>query len=64
LGGPDSGGVDFPAIQKSLIEKKYPGWVTLDLDASMIPAGSNMEDVLKGNIKYLVDVLKVDPKTV
>ena len=47
LGGdvdrPDSGGVDFPAIQTFLIEKNYKGWVTLDLDASMIPKGSNME---------------------
>jgi inosose dehydratase len=64
LGGPDSGGVDFPAIQQFLIEKNYKGWVTLDLDASMVPAGMDMEQNLKGNIKYLVDVLHVDPKTV
>lgn len=64
LGGPDSGGVDFPAIQQFLIEKRYPGWITLDLDASMIPPGSNMEETIKGNVKYLVDVLHVDPKMV
>ena len=64
LGGEDSGGVDFPAIQKFLIEKNFSGWVTLDLDASMIPPGMDMEQNLKGNIKYLVDVLHVDPKTV
>jgi inosose dehydratase len=64
LGGPDSGGVDFPAIQAFLIEKNFKGWVTLDLDASMVPKGMNMEENLKGNIKYLVDVLHVDPKTV
>ncbi|HWX90976.1 MAG TPA: sugar phosphate isomerase/epimerase, partial [Rhizomicrobium sp.] len=64
LGGPDSAGVDFPAIQKFLIERNYKGWVTLDLDASMIPAGSNMEETIKGNLKYLVDVLHVDPQTV
>jgi sugar phosphate isomerase/epimerase len=64
LGGPDSGGVDFPSIQKFLIAQNYKGWVVLDLDASMIPAGSDMEEVLKGNIKYMVDVLHVDPKTV
>jgi inosose dehydratase len=64
LGGPDSGGVDFPTIQKFLIAKNFKGWVVLDLDASMIPEGSNMEEVLKGNIKYMVDVLHVDPKTV
>jgi sugar phosphate isomerase/epimerase len=64
LGGPDSGGVDFPTIQKFLIAQDFKGWVVLDLDASMIPQGSNMEEVLKGNIKYMVDVLHVDPKTV
>jgi inosose dehydratase len=68
LGGdkdrPDSNGVDFPAIQKFLIEKNFTGWVTLDLDASMIPKGSNMEQTIKGNLKYLVDVLHVDPATV
>ena len=68
LGGdvdhPDSNGVDFPAIQAFLIEKNYKGWVTLDLDASMIPKGSNMEETIKGNLKYLVDVLHVDPATV
>ncbi|HUE65033.1 MAG TPA: sugar phosphate isomerase/epimerase [Rhizomicrobium sp.] len=68
LGGdvdhPDSGGVDFPAIQAFLIEKNFKGWVTLDLDASMIPKGSNMEETIKGNLKYLVDVLHVDPATV
>jgi len=64
LGGPDSGGVDFPSIQKFLIAQNYSGWVVLDLDASMIPDGSNMEEVLKGNIKYMVDALHVDPKTV
>ena len=40
------------------------GWVTLDLDASMIPKGSTMEETIKGNLKYLVDVLHVDPTTV
>jgi inosose dehydratase len=64
LGGPDSGGVDFPAIQKFLIARNYNGWVTLDLDASMIPDGSTMEETIKGNLKYLVEVLHVDPQTV
>ena len=64
LGAPDSGGVDFPSIQKFLIAQNFKGWAVLDLDASMIPPGSNMEEVLKGNIKYMVDVLHVDPKTV
>jgi hypothetical protein len=30
----------------------------------MIPKGSNMEETIKGNLKYLVDVLHVDPATV
>lgn len=68
LGGdkdrPDAGGVDFPAIQAFLIKQNYKGWVVLDLDASMIPKGMDMEQNLKGNIKYLVDVLHVDPSTV
>jgi inosose dehydratase len=64
LGGADSAGVDFPAIQKFLIARNFKGWVTLDLDASMIPAGSDMEETIKGNLKYLVDVLHVDPTTI
>jgi inosose dehydratase len=64
LGGPDSGGVDFPAIQAFLIEKNFKGWIVLDLDASMVPKGMDMEQNIKVNIKYLVDVLHVDPKTV
>ena len=64
LNDADGGGVDFPTLQKYLIAQNYKGWCVLDLDASMIPKGSNMEEVLKGNIKYMVDVLHVDPKTV
>lgn len=60
LGGKDSGGVDFPRIQQFLIDHNYSGWVTLDLDASMIE-GKDMEETLKINIKYLVDVLGVNP---
>jgi len=64
LNDKDGGGVDFPTIQKFLVAQNFKGWVVLDLDTSMIPKGSNMEEVLKGNIKYMVDVLNVDPKTV
>jgi inosose dehydratase len=60
LGGKDSGGVDFPKIQQLLIDRNYNGWITLDLDASMIE-GKDMEETLKINIKYLIDVLGVDP---
>jgi sugar phosphate isomerase/epimerase len=64
MSGPDSGGVDFPAIQKYLVEKNYSGWVTLDYDASMIPKGSTMEALLAADKKYIIDVLKVDPKEI
>jgi inosose dehydratase len=63
LGGRDSGGVDFPAIQNFLLEKNYRGWITLDLDASMIE-GKDMEETIRINVKYLVDALGVDPQTV
>ena len=62
MSGPDSGGVDFPAIQKYLVAKKYSGWATLDYDASMIPKGSTMEALLTDEKKYLINVLKADPK--
>ena len=58
----DSGGVDFPGIQKFLIAKNYTGWVTLDYDASMIHEGSTMEALLTSEKKYMADVLKVDLK--
>ena len=64
MSGPDSGGVDFPAIQKYLVEKNFKGWVTLDYDASMIPKGSTMEALLAADKKYIIDVLKVDPKEI
>jgi inosose dehydratase len=62
MAGPDSGGVDFPAVQKYLIQKNYNGWVTLDYDASMVPEGSTMEKVLARDKQYMIDVLHVDPK--
>lgn len=62
MSGPDSGGVDFPAIQKYLIDKHYMGWITLDYDASMIPKGGTMEGVLTRDKDYIINVLKVDPK--
>jgi inosose dehydratase len=58
LGGKDSGGVDFPAIQEWLIDHKYNRWITLDLDESMLE-GKDMEDTLKINLNYLVNVLHV-----
>ena len=64
MSGADSGGVDFPAIQKFLVQKNFKGWVTLDYDASMIPKGSTMEALLAADKKYIIDVLKVDPKEI
>jgi inosose dehydratase len=60
LGGKDSGGVDFPGIQRWLIDHNYNGWINLDIDPSMIE-GKDMEETLKININYLVNVLKVPP---
>jgi inosose dehydratase len=62
MAGPDSGGVDFPAVQKYLVQKNYKGWIILDYDASMVPAGSTMEQVLARDKQYMIDVLHVDPK--
>ena len=49
-------------MQKYLIQKNYGGWVTLDYDASMVPKGSTMEQVLARDKQYIINVLKVDPK--
>ena len=62
MSGADSGGVDFPAIQQHLVRTGYAGWVTLDYDASMIPKGSTMEALLAAEKRYLIDVLKADPR--
>ena len=59
----DAGGVDFPRVQKYLIEKQYSGWVTLDYDASMMEhSKKSMEELLAADKDYIVNVLKVDPK--
>jgi inosose dehydratase len=60
LGGKDSGGVDFPKIHKFLVDQKYNGWINLDLDATMVE-GKDMEETLKININYLVNVLHINP---
>lgn len=58
----DAGGVDFPRVQKFLIDKKYDGWVTLDYDASMMEhSGKSMEQLLAADKDYIIKVLKVDP---
>lgn len=60
---PDAGGVDFPRVQKYLIDKRYSGWVTLDYDASMMEhSGKSMEQLLAADKQYMIDKLGVDPK--
>lgn len=59
----DAGGVDFPRVQKYLIDKKFSGWVTLDYDASMAEhSGKPMEALLAADKQYIVRTLGVDPK--
>jgi sugar phosphate isomerase/epimerase len=59
----DAGGVDFPRVQKYLVDKKYSGWVTLDYDASMMEhSKKSMEELLAADKDYIVNVLKADAK--
>lgn len=53
-----AGGVDFPAIFKILRERKYQGWITLDLDPPR-PGEGTIEENLEINRKYLRESLKV-----
>lgn len=53
-----AGGVDFPAIFKMLRERKYQGWITLDLDPPR-PGEGAIEENLEINKKYLREVLNV-----
>lgn len=59
-----AGGVDFAAVHKVLIDKRYQGWVCLDIDGGMVEAGGGPDGALQVNKDYLVNVLKVDPDTV
>jgi inosose dehydratase len=55
-----AGGVDFPAIHKMLLARKYKGWISLDFDAPRPGDGTGtIEDNLLANRKYLTDVLHV-----
>ena len=59
----DAGGVDFPKIQKMLIDRNFSGWVTFDYDASMMEhSHKSMEQLLVDDKGYLARVLKVDMK--
>ena len=53
-----AGGVDFPGVVKFLWERKYAGWITLDLDPPR-PGDGTIEDNLEINKKYVRDVLKL-----
>jgi inosose dehydratase len=55
-----AGGVDFPAIQAMLLKRGYKGWISLDFDAPRPGDGTGtLEDNLKANRDYLVNVLHV-----
>lgn len=53
-----AGGVDFPAIFRLLGERKYQGWITLDLDPPR-PGEGTIEENLEINKKYLNETLKI-----
>ncbi len=61
LGGADSGGVDFPAIHKFLLSKSYDGWISMDLDATMLE-GKDLAETAAINARYVRDVLKAPMK--
>lgn len=55
-----AGGVDIPAIWTYLVERNYPGWITLDLDPPRPGEGEgSVADKLDINRRYLIDVLRV-----
>jgi sugar phosphate isomerase/epimerase len=59
----DAGGVDFVAVQKYLVEKKFSGWVTLDYDASMMEhSGKTMEALLAADKQFMIEKLGVDTR--
>lgn len=60
---PDAGGVNFPLIQKMLVDRKYSSWVILDYDKSMMEhSKKTMEQLLAADKAYIINTLKVDPK--
>lgn len=55
-----AGGVDLPGIWNILLERKYAGWITLDLDPPRTNEGEgSVEDKIMINRRYLLDVLHV-----
>ena len=56
MGRPGAGGVDFPAIFRILRDRKFRGWVVLDLDAPRPGDGTgSIQQNLAANIEYLRD---------
>lgn len=55
-----TGGVDLPRIWRFLLERRYRGWITLDLDPPRANEGEGTADEkLAINTRYLVETLKV-----
>lgn len=54
-----AGGVDFPAIFRTIRERHFRGWITLDLDPPR-PGDGTIAENLDINKRYLRDVLKVN----
>jgi inosose dehydratase len=55
-----AGGVDFPTIWSLLQERRYQGWITLDLDPPRADEGEGTaEEKLLINRRYLLEELRV-----
>jgi inosose dehydratase len=55
-----NGGVDLPGIWSLLVEHKYHGWITLDLDPPRANEGEgSVADKILINRRYLLDTLMV-----
>jgi inosose dehydratase len=53
-----AGGVDFPALIRTLRERSYGGWISLDFNAADLPPGVTVEQEMTAHRKYLVDTLQ------
>jgi len=53
-----AGGVDFPGILALLQQRKFQGWITLDLDPPR-PGEGTIDENLEINKRYLLDKLRV-----
>jgi sugar phosphate isomerase/epimerase len=59
-----AGGVDFPAVQKVLVDANYSEWVNLDLAGAPDSRGKTTEQLLVQNRNYLIDVMKIDSRDI